>query len=262
MAYQDILYDKRDGIATVTINRPTVLNAFRAKTVEEMLEAVRDADHDDDIGVIVLAGAGDRAFSAGGDNSSRDGGYAASAARPGRHADRGTAQRDPRRAKAGHRQGPGLCDRRRQRAGHGMRFDDCLRKSRVRPGWAARRLGRSGLSFFGAHGLPVAPRRREAGARNLVSVPALHGRRSVPDGPRQQGRAGRGPRCRGREELVPREILALSPTAIKRSPSARSTPTARTFAGSARSASRRWRFYLWHRRGEGGHRSLFGEAAA
>ncbi|HVC54147.1 MAG TPA: enoyl-CoA hydratase-related protein [Stellaceae bacterium] len=75
MPYDDILYDKRDGVATITINRPNVLNAFRAKTVEEMLEAVREADYDDGIGVIVLAGAGDRAFSAGGDNSSRDGGY-------------------------------------------------------------------------------------------------------------------------------------------------------------------------------------------
>src|SRR5947209_2327893 len=74
MAYEDILYEKRDGVATVTINRPKVLNAFRAKTVEEMLEAVRDADYDEDIGVIVLAGAGDRAFSAGGDNSARAGG--------------------------------------------------------------------------------------------------------------------------------------------------------------------------------------------
>ena len=71
MAYQDILYDKRDGVATITINRPNVLNAFRGKTVEEMLEAVRDADYDHDIGVIVLAGAGDRAFSSGGDNSDR-----------------------------------------------------------------------------------------------------------------------------------------------------------------------------------------------
>ncbi len=75
MAYRDILYDKADGVATITINRPNVLNAFRAETVEEMLEAVRDADDDRAIGVIVLAGAGDRAFCSGGDNSSRDGGY-------------------------------------------------------------------------------------------------------------------------------------------------------------------------------------------
>ena len=79
MAFQDILYDKRDGIATITINRPKVLNAFRAETVEEMLEAMRDAEDDRDIGVIVLAGAGDRAFCAGGDNSARsEGGTSAS----------------------------------------------------------------------------------------------------------------------------------------------------------------------------------------
>jgi len=81
MAYRDILYDKRDGVATITINRPKVLNAFRAETVEEMLEAMRDAEDDGDIGVIVLAGAGDRAFCSGGDNSARassqgkEGGY-------------------------------------------------------------------------------------------------------------------------------------------------------------------------------------------
>src|SRR5260370_391948 len=81
MAHQDILYDKRDGIGTITINRPKVLNAFRAETVEEMLEAMRDAEDDRDIGVIVLAGAGDRAFCSGGDNSARaagsekEGGY-------------------------------------------------------------------------------------------------------------------------------------------------------------------------------------------
>src|SRR5579883_2520895 len=79
MAFQDILYEKRDGIATITINRPQVLNAFRAETVEEMLSAMRDAEDDRDIGVIVLAGAGDRAFCAGGDNSARaEGGTSAS----------------------------------------------------------------------------------------------------------------------------------------------------------------------------------------
>ncbi len=71
MPFQDILYDKRDGVATITINRPQVLNAFRAETVEEMLAAMRDAEDDREIGVIVLAGAGERAFCAGGDNSAR-----------------------------------------------------------------------------------------------------------------------------------------------------------------------------------------------
>jgi 2-ketocyclohexanecarboxyl-CoA hydrolase len=76
MPYEDILYDKRDGVATITINRPQVLNAFRAETVEEMLEAMHDADYDDAIGVVVLAGSGDRAFSSGGDNSARGAGQA------------------------------------------------------------------------------------------------------------------------------------------------------------------------------------------
>jgi 2-ketocyclohexanecarboxyl-CoA hydrolase len=85
MAYHDILYDKRDGVATITINRPKVLNAFRAETVEELLEAMRDAEDDRDVGVIVLAGAGDRAFCSGGDNSAR----AAGAAQEGGYGGRG-----------------------------------------------------------------------------------------------------------------------------------------------------------------------------
>src|SRR5712671_6578328 len=71
MAFQDILYDKQGGVATITINRPRVLNAFRAETVEEMLSAMRDAEDDRDIGVIVFAGARDRAFCSGGDNTAR-----------------------------------------------------------------------------------------------------------------------------------------------------------------------------------------------
>src|SRR5258707_12833152 len=69
MAYHDILYDKRDGFATSTINRPKVLNAFRAETVEAMLKAMRDAEEDPEMGVIVLASPLDRAFCSGGDNS-------------------------------------------------------------------------------------------------------------------------------------------------------------------------------------------------
>jgi 2-ketocyclohexanecarboxyl-CoA hydrolase len=76
MTYDDILYEKKDGIATVTMNRPQVLNAFRARTVEEMIAAFRDAGDDNSVGVIVLTGAGLRAFSSGGDNSSKEeGGY-------------------------------------------------------------------------------------------------------------------------------------------------------------------------------------------
>jgi len=73
--YKDILYVKEDGIATITINRPDVYNAFRADTCEEMIHAFKDADFDKSIGVVVLTGAGDKAFCTGGDQSSHDGGY-------------------------------------------------------------------------------------------------------------------------------------------------------------------------------------------
>jgi len=78
MAYEDILYHATDGIAWITINRPKVLNAFRGKTVDELIHAFRSAWHDADVGVCVLTGAGERAFSTGGDQSERgDGGYGA-----------------------------------------------------------------------------------------------------------------------------------------------------------------------------------------
>ena len=76
MAYQDVLYDARDGVAWITINRPEVLNAFRALTVDELIHAFRTAERDPDVGVVVLTGTGERAFSTGGDQRERDaGGY-------------------------------------------------------------------------------------------------------------------------------------------------------------------------------------------
>ena len=73
MNFDDILYNKQDGIATITINRPKVLNAFRSQTVDEMVAAFQDAWADRTIGVVILTGVGDRAFSTGGDQSGRDG---------------------------------------------------------------------------------------------------------------------------------------------------------------------------------------------
>ena len=75
MDFQDILYVKDAGIATITINRPDSYNAFRAQTCEELIQAFKDADFDRSIGVVVLTGAGDKAFCTGGDQSSHDGGY-------------------------------------------------------------------------------------------------------------------------------------------------------------------------------------------
>src|SRR5881397_1131804 len=59
MPYDDILCDARDGVAWITINRPEVRNAFRAKTVDELIAAFRAAWGDPEVGVVVLTGAGD-----------------------------------------------------------------------------------------------------------------------------------------------------------------------------------------------------------
>ena len=77
MAYSDILYEKKNGVAWITINRPEVRNAFRTKTVAELTGAFVDARWDRSVGVVVLTGAGDRAFCSGGDQKERgQAGYA------------------------------------------------------------------------------------------------------------------------------------------------------------------------------------------
>ncbi len=72
MNYEDILYEEADGVATITINRPDKFNAFRAKTCEELIDAFHRAGWNRDIGVIVLTGAGSKAFCTGGDQSNHD----------------------------------------------------------------------------------------------------------------------------------------------------------------------------------------------
>jgi naphthoate synthase len=73
--YEDILYTRQDGVATVSINRPRVLNAFRPRTIDEMIEAFQDAWYDDAIGVVVLTGEQGN-FCTGGDQRIRgSGGY-------------------------------------------------------------------------------------------------------------------------------------------------------------------------------------------
>lgn len=76
MSFEDIIYDKTGPVATITINRPQVLNAFRRETVDEMVDAFLDAWADRAIQAVILTGAGDRAFCTGGDQSKRaDGAY-------------------------------------------------------------------------------------------------------------------------------------------------------------------------------------------
>lgn len=73
----DILYEKNDGIAKITINRPAVYNAFRAQTIQQLIWAFRDAWDDLRIGAVILTGAGEKAFCVGGDQKEKgnEGGY-------------------------------------------------------------------------------------------------------------------------------------------------------------------------------------------
>jgi dihydroxynaphthoic acid synthetase len=73
MDYQDLLYEIHDGAATITLNRPEKLNAFRNQTLIELTKALAAAIKDRSVGVIVIAGAGGKAFSVGGDISEMNG---------------------------------------------------------------------------------------------------------------------------------------------------------------------------------------------
>ena len=64
--YTDIIYEKRQGAAWITINRPETYNSLVGNTVLEITDSVTDAAEDPEIGVIVITGAGDKAFSSGG----------------------------------------------------------------------------------------------------------------------------------------------------------------------------------------------------
>jgi naphthoate synthase len=74
--FEDILYEKADGIAKITINRPEVRNAFRPQTLAELRAAFASARDDLEVGAIIFTGAGDEAFCSGGDQTIRgDDGY-------------------------------------------------------------------------------------------------------------------------------------------------------------------------------------------
>jgi naphthoate synthase len=76
LQFEDICYEKAEGIAKITINRPERRNAFRPLTVDEMRKALQDARDDSSIGVVILTGEGELAFCSGGDQKIRgDAGY-------------------------------------------------------------------------------------------------------------------------------------------------------------------------------------------
>jgi len=67
MAYETLLYEKRDGIGYVTVNRPGKLNALNRKVIDELDDCFRAIQSDDEIRVVILTGAGGKAFVAGAD---------------------------------------------------------------------------------------------------------------------------------------------------------------------------------------------------
>ncbi len=67
MAYANILFEKEDGLALVTVNRPDVRNALNRATMEELERAIDEAEADEEVRAFILTGAGDRAFIAGAD---------------------------------------------------------------------------------------------------------------------------------------------------------------------------------------------------
>src|SRR5467141_571386 len=67
MAYENILFEKKDGIAYITFNRPKVLNALNRKTVEELRDALIEVRDDSSVRVLILTGAGEKSFVAGAD---------------------------------------------------------------------------------------------------------------------------------------------------------------------------------------------------
>jgi enoyl-CoA hydratase len=69
MAYENLLYEKRDRIGFITFNRPKVLNALNRKTMEELSHILTAAREDEDVRVLILTGAGEKSFIAGADIS-------------------------------------------------------------------------------------------------------------------------------------------------------------------------------------------------
>ena len=74
-AFEDILYERRGRAAWIIINRPKVYNAFRGRTVEELIKAFQLAANDKNVACVVLTGAGEKAFCTGGDQSAHQGNY-------------------------------------------------------------------------------------------------------------------------------------------------------------------------------------------
>lgn len=67
MSFDNLIVTRDGAVATITVNRPKVLNALNTQTMDELRRAVLDLKHDDDVRVVIITGAGDKAFIAGAD---------------------------------------------------------------------------------------------------------------------------------------------------------------------------------------------------
>ncbi|HEY4674727.1 MAG TPA: enoyl-CoA hydratase-related protein [Candidatus Bathyarchaeia archaeon] len=67
MEFRHIVYEKSEAVATIIINRPDVLNAINKEVIHEVLQALQDTQNDENVRVVILTGAGEKAFSAGAD---------------------------------------------------------------------------------------------------------------------------------------------------------------------------------------------------
>ena len=206
MSYQDILFEANAGAVVITINRPEVHNAF-APSPAKSWSTPCAAAWDKSVGVIVLTGAGGKAFCTGGDQKSHGAdGYGG----------RGTIGLPIEELHSAIRDAPKpviakearLLHRRRQRAGHVVRFDARLRNGRLRPGRTESRLGRPRLRH-GLSGLSPSERRK---AREMWYLCRRYPARGARHGPHQRRRSGRSARRGGRARCA--EIVARSPTAI------------------------------------------------
>ena len=189
----DVLYEVEDGLATITINRPERMNAFRARTIDELNHCMKRAWASGDVGVVCLTGAGDRAFCTGGDQKQR--------AETG---DYGPSESGLFEVEYLHRlireiPKPVIAAVNGYAIGGGhvlhVLCDLSIASDNAVFGQTGPRVGSfdAGLRLR----LPGARRGREAGARDLVPVPPVRRGDGGALGPREQGRAAGGAARRG-----------------------------------------------------------------
>ena len=237
--FQEIIYQKHHrvrGAAWITINRPDVMNSFTGQTLTEMRQAVEDACADPEVGVIVITGAGDRAFCAGGDvrwlqEVQREG--AAGPAPMDPHAGIEDCMKPVIARVNGYAIGGG------NHLAYFSRLHDRLGERDLRSGRPARRQPGLRLPRL----LPHARRRRQEGEGDLDALPPLQRAGGAGDGARQRRRparqAGRGGRplvrrADAEEPRLPEDTQGLLP---RRSTSPCATPPGATGSASSRPTS-------------------------